>query len=374
MQLTRLSLLNFKNYPQSEVDFGPGFNCITGNNGIGKTNLLDAVYYLSFCKSAINVIDNQNISIGAPFFVIQGFYTDESGAAMEIYCGLKRSDKKQFKLNKKEYPRLSDHIGKIPLVFIRPEDTELITGQSDVRRKFMDSIISQYDREYLENLLIYNRILKQRNQLLKNFSEQAYFDPVALEIYDEQLSSAGDAIFKSRNSFFDEFNQLFAQVYKDIAGNSEEVSISLVSHLVQESMGALLRKNIDRDRASQHTLTGIHRDDLDLNIRSMPAWKFASQGQQKTMVVSMRIAQFIFLHRQTGKSPILMLDDIYDKLDESRMLALLNMCCIKPFGQVLITDTHHERIPLLLNSMKIPFNSVKPVNSPNQHKSGYEEQ
>jgi len=359
VQISRLSLVNFKNYSHADVEFGQGFNCITGDNGIGKTNLLDAVYYLSFCKSAINVVDNQNISLGAPFFVLQGSYLDGVGQFSEVYCGLKKGDKKQFKWNKKEYQRLSDHIGKIPLVFIRPEDTELITGPSELRRKFMDSIISQYDRVYLEDLMVYNRVLKQRNQLLKNFSEQRYFDPVALEIYDEQLSEAGDRIFRARTDFFGSFYPLFTEVYARIAGKSEQVTLSLVSHLNQESMSALLRKNIDRDRAAQFTQTGIHRDDLDLSIMAMPAWKFASQGQQKTMVLSMRMAQFLFLAEKTGIAPILMLDDIYDKLDESRMLRLLDICRSQPFGQILITDTHHDRIPVLLRTMGIPCNSVQ---------------
>jgi DNA replication and repair protein RecF len=361
VQISRLSLVNFKNYAQAEVEFSEGFNCITGNNGIGKTNLLDALYYLSFCKSAINATDNQNISLGAPFFVLQGAYLDETGTSLEVYCGLKRAEKKQFKLNKKEYQRLSDHIGKIPLVFIRPEDTELITGQSEVRRRFMDSVISQYDRMYLEDLMVYNRVLKQRNQLLKNFAEQRYFDPVALEIYDEQLSEAGDRIFQARTNFFQAFNPLFAEVYAAIAGNDEQVALSLVSHLNQEASAALLRKNIDRDRSAQFTQTGIHRDDLDLSIMAMPAWKFASQGQQKTMVVSMRMAQFLFLARQTSLRPILMLDDIYDKLDESRMFRLLSICRSEPFGQIMISDTHHERIPRLLASMGIPCKTVQPV-------------
>lgn len=363
MQISRLSLVNFKNYVQAEVEFGPGFNCITGDNGIGKTNLLDAVYYLSFCKSAINSADNQNISLGAPFFVIHGSYTDSPGNILEVYCGLKKGDKKQFKLNKKEYQRLSDHIGKIPLVFIRPEDTELITGVSEIRRRFMDSVISQYDRNYLEDLLLYNRVLKQRNQLLKNFAEQRYFDPVALEIYDEQMAETGDRIFKLRKNFFDAFHPIFAEVYNGIAGKSEEVSLSLVSHLNQESTGALLRRNIDRDRAAQFTQSGIHRDDMELSIMSMPAWKFASQGQQKTMVLSLRLAQFFFLSARTGLTPILMLDDIYDKLDESRMLRLLDICRQQPFGQILITDTHHERIPVLLHAMGIPCTRVQAVRS-----------
>jgi DNA replication and repair protein RecF len=361
VQISRLTLLNFKNYAQAEVEFGAGFNCITGNNGIGKTNLLDALYYLSFCKSAINSADNQNISLGAPFFVLQGTYVMEDTSGIEVYCGLKRAEKKQFKWNKKEYQRLSDHIGKIPLVFIRPEDTELVIGASETRRKFMDVVISQYDRAYLEDLLLYNRVLKQRNQLLKNFAEQRYFDPVALEIYDEQLAVAGDRIFKARNDFFQSFNPLFAEVYEAVAGSGEEVSLSLVSHLNQEPMAALLRKNIDRDRAAQFTQNGIHRDDLDLSIMTMPAWKFASQGQQKTMVVALRLAQFLFLAKKTGLKPILLLDDIYDKLDQNRMNRLLSLCRNEPFQQVIITDTHHERIPNLLNEMGIPCTRVQAV-------------
>jgi DNA replication and repair protein RecF len=343
MILNKIQLIGFKNYEQAEAEFSHKFNCFTGNNGMGKTNMLDAIYYLSFCKSYYNPADNQNIRKESPFFVIQGNYSmlDET---VEIYCGLKRNEKKQFKLNKKEYPRLSDHIGLIPLVMIAPEDAELIHGGSEIRRKFIDGVISQYNKQYLEQLLKYNRILLQRNALLKAFYERSYFDIAALEIYDEQLSRSGNYIYQERSAFFEKFNAIFNTTHRELTHAQEQVKMVLQSGLNEFKMEDLLLKSLDKDKASQYTNTGIHKDDLVFEIDGATVKKFASQGQQKTFLVALKLAQYAFIAAVKNKKPILLLDDVYDKLDESRLNGIMQHLSSDDFGQIFITDTHRHRM------------------------------
>lgn len=343
MILNKILLLGFKNYEQAEAVFSAKFNCFTGNNGMGKTNMLDAIYYLSFCKSYYNPADNQNIKKDAPFFVIQGNYQIQQ-EQIEIYCGLKRNEKKQFKLNKKEYPRLSDHIGLLPLVMIAPEDAELIHGGSDIRRKFIDGVISQYNKSYLEQLLKYNKVLMQRNALLKSFYEKSYFDITTLEIYDEQLSLAGNYIYNERATFFTKFNQLFNTTYHQLSGANEDVKIVLFSGLNELNMEQLLINSLDKDRASQYTNSGIHKDDLIFEIDGSAVKKFASQGQQKTFLIALKLAQYSFIAQVKEKKPILLLDDVYDKLDESRLNNIMQHISSETFGQIFITDTHNKRM------------------------------
>ncbi len=343
MYLEKISVTGFKNYTQAEALFSQKFNCFTGNNGMGKTNILDAIYYLSFCKSYYNAIDSQNINTEAPFFVIQGFYSADNNR-WEVFCGLKRSEKKQFKVNKKEYQRLSDHIGLFPLVMIAPEDTELIHGGSDVRRKFMDGVISQYNKNYLENLLKYNRTLMQRNALLKSFYEKHYFDISALEIYDEQIINLGNLIFKERQEFFRKFNEVFNQTYLQLTQNNEKVSLNYKSDLLENTFERLLTHSLDRDRAALYTNTGIHKDDLIFEINKVPVKKFASQGQQKTFLLALKLAQYQLISQLKKSKPILLLDDVYDKLDETRLHALMQHISTDEFGQIFITDTHPNRM------------------------------
>lgn len=343
MILSKIQLIGFKNYEQAEAEFSHKFNCFTGNNGMGKTNMLDAIYYLSFCKSYYNPADNQNIKKEAPFFVIQGNYQIED-ELLEIYCGLKRGEKKQFKLNKKEYPRLSDHIGLLPLVMIAPEDAELIHGGSEIRRKFIDGVISQYNKQYLEQLLKYNRVLLQRNALLKSFYERNYFDISALEIYDEQLCLTGNFIHTERALFFEKFNTIFNITHQVLTNGQEEVCMVLQSGLNENKMEDLLIKSIDKDRAAQYTNVGIHKDDLVFEIDGATVKKFASQGQQKTFLVALKLAQYAFISEIKSKRPILLLDDVYDKLDEARMHSIMQHISSEAFGQIFITDTHRHRI------------------------------
>jgi DNA replication and repair protein RecF len=348
MFLNKIQLIGFKNYGQAEAEFAQKFNCFTGNNGMGKTNMLDAIYYLSFCKSFYNPADNQNIKVDAPFFMIQGAY-QLGEEQLEIFCGLKRNEKKQFKLNKKEYPRLSDHIGLLPLVMIAPEDAELIHGGSEIRRKFIDGVISQYNKQYLEQLMKYNRVLIQRNALLKSFYEKSYFDIAALEIYDEQLSESGNFIFSERKTFFDTFNQYFNQTFLELTKQKEQVSLQLSSALHEFKMESLLAKSLDKDRQSQYTNVGIHKDDLLFEINHHTVKKFASQGQQKTFLIALKLAQYAFIAQIKNRLPILLLDDVYDKLDEIRLNSMMQHISQPTFGQIFITDTHKQRISDAIN-------------------------
>ena len=343
MILESLSLINFKNYDQAQLKFCSKFNCFVGNNGMGKTNLLDAIHYISFCKSFFNASDSQNIKYNQPFFAIQA-WINKHNEVHEIYCGVKRSHKKQFKHNKKEYERLSEHIGLYPLVMISPSDIELIWDGSEVRRKFMDSIISQYDKAYLEKLIAYNHVLQQRNALLKQFYETRTFDSMSLEVWDDQLIMYGESIIQTRIQFLNEFIPLFNKNYKFISGSDENVSLDYESTLKDRSYKSVLLTSLERDRAVHYTTTGPHRDDLEFKLLGNSLKKFASQGQQKSYLLALKLAQFEFIKEKKQTKPLLLLDDIYDKLDETRFKKLIELVSGEQFGQVFITDTHPLRI------------------------------
>jgi DNA replication and repair protein RecF len=281
MFLKKLHIINFKNYSDAQLTFDERINCFVGSNGMGKTNLLDAIHYLTLCKSYFNPIDSQNIMHESPFFVLQGFF-DRGGVTDEVYCGIKRNHKKQFKINKKEYERLADHIGHFPLVMISPSDAELILDGSEVRRKFVDSVISQYDKSYLENLIAYNRSLAQRNALLKSFNESGQFNMATLDIWDEQLILHGTQIFKKRQDFLNAFIPIFQKYYNIISTNSEQVDLRYDSKLVKDDFKTLLMAALPKDRVLNYTTVGIHKDDLDFTLAGMSIKKFASQGQQKS--------------------------------------------------------------------------------------------
>ncbi len=357
MYLKQLSLVNFKNYPEFEGRFSEKINCFVGNNGMGKTNLLDAIHYLSFCKSFFNTADSQNIRHNEGFFVLQGHFENE-GEIIEVYCGLKRNHKKVFKKNRKEYDRLSEHIGQFPLVMISPSDSELINGGSEARRKFIDGIISQYDKPYLDNLIAYMHVLKQRNALLKHFHESGTFDSETLEIWDEQLITYGRQIILTRQHFLKEFIPLFNHYYRFISGSREHASLNYENslgahdHEVTGFKTALLT-SLSRDRVLHHTTKGPHKDDLDFALDNFSLKKFASQGQQKSFLLALKLAQFEFIKDRKHTRPLLLLDDVYDKLDEQRFTRLLELVSGDAFGQVFITDTHPERIEQLLNEKAI---------------------
>lgn len=351
MQLERLSLLNFKNYDEAQLEFCSKFNCFVGNNGMGKTNLLDAIHYISLCKSFFNAIDSQNIKYNLPFFVVQG-WINKTGEVEEIYCGVKRGLKKQFKRNKKEYDRLSDHIGLYPLVMISPSDSELIWDGSEVRRKFMDSIISQYNKQYLEKLIDYTHVLQQRNALLKHFYDSRQFDLMSLEIWDEQLINHGSAVIDMRKDFLQEFIPIFNKHYQFISNSNEHISLEYHSSIKDKTFKEVLDSNLEKDRIIHHTSVGPHRDDLDFKLEGNSLKKFASQGQQKSYLLALKLAQYEFIKEKKQTKPLLLLDDIYDKLDETRFTKLIELLNSENFGQVFITDTHPERITNLFANLK----------------------
>ncbi|MFW5726201.1 MAG: DNA replication/repair protein RecF [Bacteroidota bacterium] len=350
MHIISLSLLQFKNYRQAQIRFVPGINCFTGNNGTGKTNILDAIYYLSFCKSFSNPADTQNILFNEEFFLIQGQY-QVNGNTDELYCGVKRGQKKVFKRNKKEYERLSDHIGSYPLVLIYPGDVNLILGGSEERRKFVDGVISQYDREYLHRLIDYNKALMQRNSLLKIFAEKRYFDESSLEIWDEQLINHGTYINQVREEFFRDFREVFRANHAQLSANAEETDILYESALTDQPFDVLLKESRKKDLAIQYTSTGIHKDNLLFELHGQPLKKFGSQGQQKTYVIALKLAQYQFIREVKKLRPILLFDDIFDKLDPTRVELLLKLVSGEEFGQVFITDTHTERLESIMNNI-----------------------
>ncbi len=346
--LKRISILNYKNLEQVELSFSPKLNCFFGQNGMGKTNLLDAVYFLSFCKSAGNPIDSQNICHDADFFVIQGFYEAADGTPEEIYCGMKRRQKKQFKRNKKEYTRLSDHIGFLPLVMVSPADSELIAGGSDERRRFMDVVISQYDKEYLDALIRYNKALVQRNTLLK--SEQPVEEELFL-VWEEMMAQAGEVVFRKREAFIREFIPIFQSFYSFISQDREKVGLSYDSHARDASLLEVLKESRARDQIMGYSLRGVHKDELNMLLGDFPIKREGSQGQNKTYLVALKLAQFDFLKRTGTTVPLLLLDDIFDKLDASRVEQIIKLVAGDSFGQIFITDTNREHLDRILHKV-----------------------
>lgn len=332
------------------MELSPKFNCFAGHNGAGKTNLLDAIYYLSFCKSFTNPVDSQNIAFGKDFFVVRGAY-QVNGKDDKLHCGFKRGQRKAFKRNGKEYDRLSDHIGLYPLVLLSPADSRLILGGSDERRKFVDGVISQYDKEYLHQLISYNKALMQRNALLKTFAERRRFDREALDGWDEQLISYGSYLYGERKRFFSDFLPVFKKYYALLSARQEETTIQYLSSLHEGSFRDQLEGALDKDRIAQHTTVGIHKDELLFLVHDEPIKRFGSQGQQKTFILALRLAQFSFTRELKGMKPLLLFDDIFDKLDSARVSQLMNLVSEEDFGQVFVTDTDPERLEKLFQSI-----------------------
>ena len=350
MWLKRISILKYKNLEQVELSFSPKMNCIIGQNGMGKTNLMDAVYYLSFCKSATNPVDSQNILHDEDFFVLHGFYETEAGDPEEVYCGLKRRQKKQFKRNKKEYPRLSDHIGLIPLVMVSPSDSQLIAGGSEERRRFIDVVISQFDREYLEALIRYNKAMLQRNTLLKADMEP---EDELMNVWEEMMAAAGSIVYRKRQQFIEEFIPIFQSYYSYISQDREQVSLTYESHAAQGDLLTLLRESRQRDRIMGYSLKGIHKDDLIMRLGDFPIKREGSQGQNKTYLIALKLSQFEFLKRTGSQTtPIVLLDDIFDKLDASRVEQIVKLVSGDAFGQIFITDTNRDHLDRILKKIE----------------------
>jgi len=353
MYLQKLSVNGFKNYNEAELIFSDKINCFVGNNGVGKTNLLDAIYYLSFCKSYFNSVDSQNINHDNEFFAVHGIYNNQENTADKVSCIQKRNHKKVFKLNGDIYSRLADHIGTIPLVMISPYDRDLINDGSELRRKYIDGVISQFDKAYLNDLLSYNKTLQQRNSLLKQMFESGVSDIATLEVWNDKLILHGDRIYEKRKSFLNDFNPLFEEYYAKLVGAKESVEIIYESQLHESGFKELLHNSVNKDRVVRYTSRGIHKDDLIFRINDYPVKKYGSQGQQKSFVIAIKLAQFEFTRRIKEFKPILLFDDIFDKLDDDRVMQIIHLVSENNFGQVFITDTQQQRIEKIFNTVSI---------------------
>jgi len=351
MHLEKLALINFKNYEELEVELSPRINCFVGNNGEGKTNLFDSIYYLSFCKSYFDPVDTMNIRHGQEFFMIQGEFR-KNGDNENIFCGLKKNQKKKFSRNDRDYEKLSDHIGLIPLVMVSPADSGLILEGSEERRKYLNGVISQYDRQYLSDLITYNKILMQRNKLLKDFAGRNYFEADSLEVWDEQLIELGMEIYKKREAFIQQLLPIFRYYYDFIASGHELVELIYDSQLHDRDFRELLQSSREKDRILQYSTAGVHKDDLKLMLRGYPIKKQGSQGQQKTFLLALKFAQYDFLKQVSDVKPLILLDDVFDKLDNKRVTQIIKLVSEDNFGQIFITDKSEQHLAEIL--AKIP--------------------
>lgn len=357
MILKDLNIVNYKNIAEASIALCPRFNCFIGNNGVGKTNILDAVYHLSMCKSYFNLPDAQSIRHGEAFFVLEGMY-ERDGEDIDVYCGVKKGVKKVFKKNKKSYERLSDHIGLLPLVMISPADVILIDGASEERRRFIDGVISQCDKEYLQVLIRYNRVLAQRNSFLKEYAGMP-IDADMLSVWDEQLADNGRVILERRLAFITELAEVFQVYYDRVALGREKVTLEYSTTIKENDYLQSLRGSFDRDRVLTYTTVGIHRDDITLSIEGYPVKRLGSQGQKKSFLTALKFAQFAYLAQQKGVKPLLLLDDIFDKLDADRVSQIIRIVSEENFGQVFITDTNRGHIDEILRLHAIDYKIFK---------------
>ncbi len=349
IHFNRLSVLQFRNHREMELEPGPQLNCITGPNGAGKTNLLDAVHYLGLCKSYFESQDGLNVLHGEEFFLVKGALVTPEGVD-DLACTVRKGHRKVFTRNRKEYDRLSEHVGRCPVVMITPYDGTLVQDGSDTRRRFLDGLIAQFDRSYLEALLRYNRALAHRNLLLKNMAGRG--DLVLAEPWDEQIIVNGEAVHTVRKAFMEELVPLLLEHYAGISSGPEHVGAHYRSELGERSMREILAANWDRDLAAEHTTGGIHKDDLVFTLNEQPLKRFGSQGQQKTFLIALKLAQFDLTAKHNGTKPILLLDDIFDKIDPQRMRHLLALLGQGRFGQVIITDTDATRLHKAIDGLR----------------------
>ncbi|ASE61816.1 MULTISPECIES: DNA replication/repair protein RecF [Chryseobacterium] len=342
MIIKKLSLYNFKNHSEKKFEFSPQINCFVGNNGVGKTNILDALHYLSVGKSFLGNTDINNIKKEEDFFMIDSEIQNEDSEDI-IRITQPKEAKKVIKKNDKSYDRLADHIGYLPSVMISPYDSNLISDSGESRRKFLDAMISQTDSEYLFDLIQYQKTVQQRNALLKYFAKNRTWDKDSLEIYDEPITRSGTKIFNKRKEFVEQLNPIVQNFYQIISGGKETVSVIYESHLLENSFEELLKESLERDRMLTYTSKGIHKDDLLFEMDQVLIKKIGSQGQQKSFLISLKLAQMSLVKELTNKTPILLLDDIFDKLDDTRVSQLIELVNKESFGQIFITDTHRER-------------------------------
>jgi DNA replication and repair protein RecF len=371
MTLKELHIINFKNIREADLTFADKLNCFVGLNGQGKTNLLDAIYYLSFTKSAFNTIDSQNILHDAEFAMIQGVYSADSDQdeTMQVTCGIRRGQKKQFRCGKKDYQRMLDHIGRIPLVMVSPEDGQLIAEGSDERRRFMDVVIGQTDRAYLEHLNLYNALVKQRNALLKQYGDsgQPSIPDELFEVIEMQMVPHATYIFTQRKAFVEAFVPLFADLYKTIAEVEEMPQLTYRSQLFDRELGEALQRTRQRDLILGWTSQGIHKDELEMQLGDYPLRRVGSQGQQKTYLIAMKLAQALYLSSQqsavSSRKPILLLDDIFDKLDATRVARIVNLVRGEQFGQIFLTDTDRQHLTDIVRPIGTIDGEIQPLGS-----------
>ncbi|MDP4223114.1 MAG: DNA replication/repair protein RecF [Bacteroidota bacterium] len=354
MYLKKLLLTNFKNYSQAELEFSPRINCLVGNNGVGKTNILDAIHYLSLTKSFFNNIDSVSIRHGEDFFTIQGLFLRDQEED-NILCSFQKQKQKVLKRNGKEYQRLSDHVGRYPVVMISPADIALISEGSEERRKFMNKIISQYNAEYLESVLNYNKALMQRNRMLRDFSGSPEFDMEVLSAWDAQLYRYGTFAYNEREILIEELVPVFQEYYSLVSNGRERVRLKYRSDLSEGDFMETLNKAFVRDRMLEYTTAGIHKDDLIFEMNGHSVRSLGSQGQQKSYLVALKLAKFDYIKKKAGFPPILLLDDIFDKFDAERVAQIIRLVGNHRFGQIFITDTYQERLQRILTSLDADY-------------------
>lgn len=354
MYLSNLILNNFKNIESTNLSFSENINCFVGNNGSGKTNLLSSIYYLSTCKDYFSIHDTANILDNNDYFIIDG-YINRKGTTDRVFCGVEREKGKTISLNGKEYQRISDHIGYIPLVMITPSDTMVIHNGSDERRRMINYMISQFDRTYLHTLIKYNKILENRNKVLKTMRENRKSDELTLDIYDTQLAQHGTEIYTTRKTFMNDFVEIFQRYYSKISDNNETVNLTYQSQLDQDDFYTQLKSSREIDYITGYTSKGIHKDDLEMTIDNRQLKKTASQGQQKTFIVSIKLAYYEYSVNKTGIKPLLLLDDIFDKLDAKRVGKIVEMVSKEHFGQIFITDANKIRIDNILENIETGY-------------------
>ena len=354
MYLKKLALTNFKNYELNELEFSPKINCFVGNNGVGKTNILDAIHYLSLTKSFFNSIDSISIKHGEDYFIVRGTFVRDDEED-QIYCAFQKQKQKLLKRNGKEYKKLSDHVGRYPVVMISPADSALISEGSEDRRKFMNKIISQYSAEYLDSVLKYSKALQQRNKFLKDINTSGNFDPDVLAIWDAQLVKYGSYVYNEREILINELIPVFQEYYSLISSGKESVKLKYRSHLSEGNFAETLQNSFNKDRYLEYTTIGIHKDDLLLEMNDFLVKSLGSQGQQKSYLVALKLAKFDYIKRKAGFSPILLLDDIFDKFDAERVEQIIRLVGNHRFGQIFITDTHQNRLKDILSSHKTDY-------------------
>lgn len=354
MYLGRLNLINYKNYSEVDIEFSPRINCFVGDNGVGKTNILDAIHYLSLTKSYFTSVDSINIKHGENYFLIKGDFTNGQ-EKQEVYCGFQKDKRKVLKRGGKEYSRMSEHIGRFPVVMISPADADIISDGSEERRKFINNVISQYNSDYLYNVMRYNKALKNRNRLLKDYSLKGSFDREMLSLWEDQMIEPAEIIFKTRKSFISDLIPLFQEYYNLISEKKENVELNYKSQLNEASIKDLFETNIEKDRILKYTTAGIHRDDLDLLMNDYSIRQIGSQGQQKSYLVALKLAKYEYIQKMGGVRPILLMDDVFDKFDETRVAQIIKLVSENRFGQIFITDTHEDRMKSVLAEINIEY-------------------